>query len=203
MLCKKVLSTALFAGLSLGVMAQQEPGQAVAPEAEVNTQQTIAEEKDVQTMIDEFLSSKGWSEGENTKKNGEKFYIAIGRGVVQAPRSDRNFAASRVATYNKAMLDAKKNMAEYLEVSIKTETEKTYSEGTFPPPPSANPQKTDESSTLGKIRQLIHAKLDKALREEGIDPESGEETVVAGKLFQIYQHGGTGLCLRIAGLQFL
>lgn len=183
MLCKKVLSTALFAGLSLGVMAQQEPGQAVAPEAEVNTQQTIAEEKDVQTMIDEFLSSKGWSEGENTKKNGEKFYIAIGRGVVQAPRSDRNFAASRVATYNKAMLDAKKNMAEYLEVSIKTETEKTYSEGTFPPPPSANPQKTDESSTLGKIRQLIHAKLDKALREEGIDPDkaSKEELAKAAK----------------------
>ena len=72
MLCKKVLSTALFAGLSLGVMAQQEPGQAVAPEAEVNTQQTIAEEKDVQTMIDEFLSSKGWSEGENTKKKDRK-----------------------------------------------------------------------------------------------------------------------------------
>ena len=63
----KMFCTALFAGLSLGVMAQQEPGQAVVPEAEVNTQQTIAEEKDVQTMIDEFLSSKGWSESENTK----------------------------------------------------------------------------------------------------------------------------------------
>ena len=61
MINRKFLSAALLAGLSVGVMAQQEPGQGAspAPEAVVSTEQTIAEEKDIQTMMDEFLSSKG------------------------------------------------------------------------------------------------------------------------------------------------
>lgn len=179
MINKKMLGVALLAGVSICAMGQQEPGTAATPEATVATQPAIAEEKDVQTMIDEYLASKGWREGENTKKNGEKFFIAVGRGVVQAPRSDRNFAASRVAAYNKAMLDAKKNMAEYLEILIKTETTKAYSEGSFPPPPSANPQNPDESSMGAKIRMLIHAKLDKALRAECIDPQKAEKEALA------------------------
>lgn len=179
MFIQKMLGAAFFAGISLCVMAQQEPGAADAPEATVATEATIAEEKDVQTMIDEYLASKGWSEGENTKKNGEKFFISIGRGVVQAPRSHRNFAASRVAAFNKAMLDAKRNMAEYLELSITTETTKAYSEGSFPQPPAVDPQEPDQSSLMGKIQTLIHAKLDKALREEGIDPQAADKEALA------------------------
>ena len=71
MINKKMLGVALLAGASICAMGQQEPGTAATPEATVATQPAIAEEKDVQTMIDEYLASKGWSEGENTKKNGE------------------------------------------------------------------------------------------------------------------------------------
>ena len=182
MLITKKIGVAICVGASFLAMAQQEPGAAAAPEATVATKPAITEEKNVQTQIDEYLAAKGWSEGENTKKNGEKFYISVGRGVIQAPRSSRNFAASRVAAFNKAMLDAKKNMAEYLQIAIKTETTKEYSEGSFPPPPAANPEKPDTSSLGAKIKMLIHAKLDKALRKEGIDPDKAKKEELAQAL---------------------
>ena len=163
---KHLLGTMLLLGLSIGAIAQQEPGPAptteqqdaaTAPEATIPTQATI-EDKNVQSMIDEFLAKEGWTEGENKKTDGSIFVISIGIGTIQAPRSNRHFPASRVAAFNKAMLAAKRNMAEYLQILIKTETEKVYSEGVFPPPPTANPQNPDESSTLAKIQKLIHAK---------------------------------------------
>lgn len=171
---KTILSIVFIAVLSTGLMAQQEPGSAVTipPEAEVCNQQMIADDRDVQSMIDETLSAKGWTEGENTKANGEIFYITIGHGTIQAPRTDRNFAAARVAAYNRAMIEAKRSMVEYLGVKISSELESNYTEGVFPQPESVKSQNQEESSIYGKINQLIHAKLDDALRNEGIDPDA-------------------------------
>ncbi len=178
MLNKKMISIVMLAGFSVGAMAQQEPG-AAAPEATVATQPSISGEESVSKLIKAFLAQKGWKEGENAKKNGERFFIATGVGVIEAPRSSRHYPASRVAAFNKAMLDAKRNMADSLAISIKTETERIYSEGSFPPPPEANPQKPDDSSIGAKIKKLIHANLDKALRKEGIDPDKAKKEEIA------------------------
>ena len=186
MVNRKMFYAALFAGLSLGVMAQQEPGQGAVPEAEVSTQQAISEEQDVMSMIKDCLVKDGkkynnieMQEGENIRKNGELFFISIGTGTIEAPRSHRQFAASRVAAYNKAMLAAKRNMVEHLKDAIQTETEHMYAEGSFSAPSSAEQPKPDDSSTLGKIHRLINAKLDKALRAEGIDPDKASKAALA------------------------
>jgi len=165
----------VVAGLSLGVMAQGEPGANNQPENTLPVGSHISEAKTAQSMIDDFLKSKGWSEGENTRGN-KTFFVSVGIGVIQAPRSNRNYIASRVAAYNKAMLDAKKNMAEFLELTIKTETEKTYTEGSFD-----KPKKTGNKSELSiwnKIKMLAHAKLDATLKEEGIDPKKADKETV-------------------------
>ena len=88
-------------------------------------------------MMDEFISSKGWVEGINTKADGSKFFIAKGSGVIQAPKNSQAYIDSRVNAFNKAMLEAKKAMVEYLGVDIATETAKEYAEGSAvnPPPP--------------------------------------------------------------------
>lgn len=155
------------------VLAQSEPGsaasQAQPAEATIVTQTTIEEDKDVGNQINEFLAAKGWSEGEN-KKKGELFFIAIGQGVIQAPRTDQSYIASRINAYNKAMLDAKKQMVEYLGVAIQTETAKTYSEGSFPQPATIKQETTETSRMKAKILLLINAKLDAALRANGVDP---------------------------------
>jgi hypothetical protein len=178
---KKMLFVAM-AGLSFGVMAQQEPGAvSVNPEAMVKTDNTITDDRNAQSMIDDFLKSKKWSEGENTKGKGEKFFVSCGVGVIQAPRADRNYAASRVAAYNKAMLDAKKQMVEFLGIAIQTETEKTYKEGDFPIPAENKAKTADESDTsiLGKVKMLVHAKLDAALKRNGVEPQKASKEEVA------------------------
>ena len=95
----------------------------------------------------------------------------MGYGVIQAPLENRSYIDSRVNAYNKAMLDAKAKMAEYLEVAIRTETEHDYAEGNFGGNEEAE---ADSLSITSKIKSLINAKLDKALREEGLDPDKAE-----------------------------
>ena len=157
---KKLVFAAIVAAMG-NVMAQDA---ASAPEAMAQEKCTI-EEKDVDTMMDEFISSKGWTEGLNTKADGSKFFIAKGSGVVQAPRNSQQYISSRVNAFNKAMLEAKKAMVEYLGVDIATETQKAYAEGS-----AVNPKPTEAQEVAGKLKQFLFAKINKKLAEEGIDP---------------------------------
>ena len=148
--------------VAMGMVMAQEP--APAPEAMAQEKCAI-EEKDVDTMMDEFISSKGWNEGLNTKPDGSKFFIAKGSGVIQAPRNSQQYISSRVNAFNKAMLEAKKAMVEYLGVDIVTETQKAYAEGS-----AVNPKPTEAQEVAGKLKQFLFAKINKKLAEEGIDP---------------------------------
>lgn len=165
-LSRIMLAASVVASMSIVTIAQEaNPEDAVATEAAV-------EEKNVHDIVDEYLNSKGMSEGENTKKDGSSYYVAVGYGVIQAPIGSRSYIDSRVNAYNKAMLAAKKQMAQYLEISIRTETEKSYSEGNFNQNEAAE---QDELSIGAKLKTLIVAKIDKALREEGIDPDKADK----------------------------
>ena len=147
------------------VRAQEaSPEDAVANEAAV-------EPKSVQDIVGEYLVAKGMTEGENTKKDGSSYYVAVGYGVIQSPLDNRNYTDSRVNAYNKAMLDAKAKMAEYLEISIRTETEHDYAEGNFGGNEAAE---QDELSIGAKLKRLSTAKIDDALRAEGLDPDSAD-----------------------------
>ncbi|MGN0852018.1 MAG: DUF6844 domain-containing protein [Kiritimatiellia bacterium] len=156
--------------LMIGAMCLASAGyiyaQEAAPAPEATSQEQCAiEEKDVDTMMDEYIASKGWVEGRN-EKAGKRFFVAKGTGVIQAPRASQQYIDSRVNAYNKAMLEAKKAMVEYLGAEIATETEKEYAEGSAanPPPP------TEGQEVAGKLKQFLYAKLNKALASEGIDP---------------------------------
>lgn len=78
-------------------------------------------------ILDGYLSEKGWIEGENVK-DGKTFYVSAGYSSVTSPRTSPMFIQSRQNAFDKAMLSAKKELAEYMEVSIKTELESHYSE---------------------------------------------------------------------------
>jgi hypothetical protein len=160
-----ILLAAFVASSVCSVRAQDS-----APESAIGNEASV-ERKSVQETIDEYLAAKGWSEGENVKPDGSRFYAAVGYGVIQAPVDSRSYTDSRVNAYNKAMLDAKAKMAEYLGISIQTETEHDYAEGNFGGNEAAE---SDESSMTAKIKRLIHAKLDDALRAEGLDPDKAD-----------------------------
>ena len=145
---------------------------AVAPAPETTSQEKCAiEEKDVDAMMDEYISSKGWVEGLNTKADGSKFFIAKGSGVIQAPKNSQSYIDSRVNAFNKAMLEAKKAMVEYLGVDIATDTAKEYAEGSaVNPPPPANAEEALVQELADKGKKLLLAKINAELEKQGIDP---------------------------------
>lgn len=157
---KKLIISALCLA-SAGFVYSQDAGQ--APEA-LSQEACEIEEQDVDAMMDEYISSKGWVEGPN-EKNGKRFFVAKGSGVIQAPRDSQHYIGSRVNAYNKAMLEAKKAMVEYLGVEIATETTRDYAEGS-----AVNPTPTEGQEVAGKLKQFLYAKLNKVLASEGIDP---------------------------------
>ena len=126
----------------------------------------IETNKDVDAMMDEFISARGWVEGMNTKADGSKFFIAKGSGVIQAPKNSQSYIDSRVNAFNKAMLEAKKAMVEFLGVDIATATSKEYAEGSAVNPPLP----TEGEEIEGKLKKLLITKLNNELAKEGIDP---------------------------------
>ena len=162
----RTLLAALVAATSVCAVRAQEP----APEAAIGYEAAV-EQKDIHDVVDDYLATKGMSEGENTKTDGSRYYVAVGYGAIQAPIDSRSYTDSRVNAYNKAMLDAKAKMAEYLEISIRTETEHDYAEGNFGGNEEAE---KDELSIGAKLKRLITAKIDDALRAEGLDPDTAD-----------------------------
>ena len=177
---KKTILMALFcAGISIAAFAQEEPG-ASLPEMVIDNTASITEEKDVTDDINDFLSSMGWTEGLN-KKNGSKIFVSSGFAEIQAPRSDRNYASSRVIAFDTAMLEAKKAMAKFLATEIRTQIMYSLDEGSFNQSnvASGSTIPEDETTMLAKVKMLINAKLDAALRAEGIDPDEAEKEALA------------------------
>ena len=49
----------------------------------------------VSNKCEDYVLDKGWSTGENTKKNGSKYYIGIGESAILAPTGSKNYITSR------------------------------------------------------------------------------------------------------------
>lgn len=173
---KKSVVSFLALAVAAQLLGQESAPAQAAPEDTVPEKCTV-QEKTVQDMIDEYLASKRWSGGLNDK-DGKRFFIATGTAVVQAPRDSANYISSRVNAFNKAMLEAKKTMVEYLGVEIQSETLRSYQEGEFPSP-EAIKESENAGSIMGKVKALLRAKLDNALRGEGIDPYAEDKAKAA------------------------
>ena len=169
----KLLTTLFVAGLSMVAFAQMEPG-TPPPETSFDNSPAISETKSLNDVLDDYLKSKKWQLGENKKPDGSLFFVATGTGVIQAPRTDNNYTSARVAAYEMAMLAAKQQMAEYVGSVISTSVSRTYEEGNF----DLTGLQDDDSSIVNKAKTLLEAKLDKALRAEGIDPETATKDAV-------------------------
>ena len=102
-----ILATVVAASVACATRAQDASPESVVAEG------SVAESMSVRDMIDKYLQGKGWTEGENQKASGN-FFVSVGIGDIQAPLDHRNYIGSRVIAYDKAMLNAKEKMVEYL-----------------------------------------------------------------------------------------
>lgn len=149
------------------------------PEFQIDTDsQNTSDSKSAREMAEEFLASKGWDEGKNVKK-GREFYVGIGDGAIQAPIDHRRYIQSRINAFDKGFLSSKQDLAEYLAVEIANDMVQTYKEGGYREDGSDSEEElVNEDSVVDKLTLLAHAKLDKMLEKEGVDPESDEKEEV-------------------------
>lgn len=119
---------------------------------------------------DEYIAKKGWQQGLNAGGR----YVAIVSSTIDVSPSDKNFQLYRINAYNKAMLDAKAEVAKYFSQEISTRAKNILSE-----PESAESIKAKAEAEAGispsiidKTMALVNKKLDNALEKEGITLES-------------------------------
>jgi len=174
---------AILAGLALSAGAVFGAGEtaleSLAPDAGV-----VAEEKDASILLADWLSARGWTEGMNSGKNGI-FIVTTAAGAIQAPTSSPSYNDARVRAFDKAMLSAKAKLASLLESEISTAVESSYVE---PAAENANDPRQQlanaiasapSESLLGKCNRFLHAKLDAALKQEGIDDSATHANIEA------------------------
>ena len=154
------------------VFAQAEPG-SYAPIDETTAE--IDVEEDATTKIQAFLDEKGWTEGDNAKADGSVFIVSVGYGTIAAPPSHPSYNVSRSRAFAKAMLDAKAQMATFLEQDIAVAMERTYTEQGAGGAKTPQEQMADalnsmpDDSLIGKGKRYLHKKLDNLLAAEGED----------------------------------
>lgn len=158
------------------------------------------------SKMDDFINSKSMVEGENTKSNGDKYYISLGTGVINAQKGSKNYMLSRNNAFQAAMLEAKRAMVEHLGVAISKDIELALKEGEPLPEQTDAQQPENEPSLFDKSNAYLNAKMDQLLAEEGIDlkakepiPDAVKQKVLASQAFKSSIKAMAQA--RIAGLQ--
>ena len=126
----------------------------------------------------DFLNSKGWKIGLNTKSNGSVFYIALGQGTVSTTDNNQMVHDARFNGYREAIQNAKAEYVKFLGENIVTSVYASVKENTTPDTIAEDAIKAavgTDSNEFSKLRKLISTKLDNALKKEGYDANATDE----------------------------
>ena len=113
-----LLSTFTFSSVNAqsidlsGLNADVETG------VEAGTGLTIEPLEGVSNKCEEYVADKGYQLGQNTKKNGSKFYIGVGDSAILAPTGSPNYITSRQNAYEQALLFAKSAILEEMKSTV-------------------------------------------------------------------------------------
>lgn len=176
--------------------------------------------KDAYSMMSDFLNSRGWNEGEN-KKGNKTFYISLGVGAISADRKHDRYIVSRQNAFDKAMLNAKQNIVEFMTVEITNRMVNEYKEPSQERESARIQRLKDEGFALETVREIVneeggkdlaseqavkilHREIDKELRIRGFDPstpiaEQELQRIVAEENFK--RNIQAAAVSRIAGVQ--
>ncbi len=162
--------------------AAPAPAAAPAAPASIVVQGTPAETKvepgeveeklSVEDRISEILTDKEW-DNYNVGPDGKPFFIAKGIAEITAPVDSPNYNNSRMIAFDRAMLLAKQEMAEFIASKISQDLQ-FVEERQQQADEEAVAERLPDTPLTTKIKQLIAAKLDNALRAEGVDPKKDE-----------------------------
>tara|TARA_B100000767_G_C19775881_1_gene542566 strand:+ start:4741 stop:6141 length:1401 start_codon:yes stop_codon:yes gene_type:complete len=133
-----------------------------------------------------YVNKKNWKNGENFKKNGDSFFVAVGTSEVKAPINSSSYASSTMNGAILAGLDSKRALVESMGTQITSDILSTsiqqFSEGTKPDfleiseKPVKEIENYEDLSIFQKTTMLVNQQLDKL-----IDPET-KEAIAAKEL---------------------
>ena len=77
---------------------------------------------DYNGKCEQFVEDAGYKVGQNTKPDGGFFYIATGTGTINSPVGGPQYASKRWVAYEKALIQAKRSMVEYMALEVERRT---------------------------------------------------------------------------------
>lgn len=193
------------AALIVGLGVIVAPSYAQSTPAYKITEAETVQAPRVTDLIDDYLNSKGWSEGENAMGSGSSqktFFVAVGVGTIAARRDSHGYVSSRYNAFQKAFLAAQKDMVQFLEADVSAAVASSYSEpsaareqerldtlmregmaleaakaqvGALSADIEEYAQFQSGATAATQAEKLLRFEIDNALRERGFDPNQPVE----------------------------
>lgn len=140
---------------------------------------SISGTETVRSRMDKFIREQGLREIKDNKKDetGRSILIDFAFATISAPPSDPNFVNARIAAFNKAMLNAKAQCAEFQKTVIATEA---VMDVTLPP--SARAQADAEQLKREGLAQEGAMKVAQALNAD-IKGKNAPQTIQTAALY--------------------
>jgi len=133
----------------------------------------------VRSRMDKFIREQGLREIKDSKKdeNGRAILIDFAYATISASPSDPNFVNARITAFNKAMLNAKAQCAEFQKTVVATEA---VMDATLPPP--ARAQADAEQLKREGMAQEGASKVAQALNSD-IKGRNAPQTIQTAALY--------------------
>lgn len=131
-------------------------------------------------MANDLIGAKGWIEGYDPSTGR---FIVVGSAPIQVKPNHPAFYQARRSAFEKAMLDAKKQLAGFLSQEVSREIESRYEEPSY-----ENVMEEvaisvqQEPGIMDKAQLLIHSELDNLLKQRGVEPSSPEAAAEIKKI---------------------
>ena len=227
---KSVTSVAIFSlALAGGYSVSNNVLASEAPAYEI-TEGEVSDAPSVRDLIDSYLDSKGWTEGDN-EKNGKKFFVAVGVGTIAARRDSEGYISSRSNAYQKAFISAQRDMVQFLESEITASIESSYKEPSAAREQARIEELTNQGLALQAAKaqaaalssdiqeyaqyksqataavqaeKLLRLEIDKRLKEAGFDPNQPVEAQQLDKILSSEEFKDSTKIVansRVAGMQ--
>src|SRR5260221_2618915 len=153
--------------------AQQPPVQdviVVGPDtklgANAGKQNVVASSKDLRADWESFLKEQGIHEGQNAPRTPDQSAFQIFKSIqdVKSRPNDPNWLAERANAYQAAILDAKKQFAEFLTSEVKSDRLSSVIDSKGQGVPELGTKTAGTLSVFDKMRTLADKALDAQIK---------------------------------------
>jgi len=176
---QRVLALAL-AAVFLSPAAAQKDKIEIEQQPLAELPNSISGTETVRSRMQRFIREKNLSEVMDNKKDetGRDVLMGFANATIAAPPSDPNFVNARIAAFNKAMLDAKGQCAEFQKTIVATEAVKDVTQ-----PPAQRAKEDAEQLQRAGLAQEGAARVAQALNADIKSRDDAPQVIKTAALY--------------------